>query len=622
MLHQPDPPAGHRWVVPMLLCAVLLMGFAALSYTAGRTKSATFDEPLHLVGGLTIKSIGDYRVNPEDPPLLGRFAALPLPSDALGDTYRANRFWPLMLQNFAAAHWPFVTSALFRTRGVDGDALIQRSRVMFVIVGVALGALIAVFSWQLAGATAAVGATALFCLDPNFIAHSAIIKNDVMLSLLMLALSMAVWRFGRRGTWWNLAAIALICAVAVNVKFSGVMFGPFLLVLLLIRGLIPQPWAIFGRALTTRSQRLLVAPAVCAGVGMVCYVAIWASYGFRFAPTDDPSQRLNTELLLARTRHDLIVARTGSEANITPAMVMRQPPGLLPNLLVFAEDHYLLPQAWINGFLYTYTSTLYRAAYLLGEIRLTGWWYYFPLAMLFKTPVATLAVWLVYGGFGIWLVIRRWRQRGAWGWTAACLIVPVGMYVFSAMTSNINLGIRHALPVYPLLYVTCGVVFQRIVTRFGSRALLAASLLFVILIIETLSAWPNYIAFFNRAVGGTRNGIHLLADSNLDWGQDLKTLRQWQVQHPDTPLAFGPLYSDEPPGSYFGTADPAAYGIVATPLGAADVEALKQTHVLAISASLLQGVYGKQFASYRDLPPTEVLGGTIYLYDLRPGGGH
>jgi hypothetical protein len=138
-------------------------------------------------------------------------------------------------------------------------------------------------------------------------------------------------------------------------------------------------------------------------------------------------------------------------------------------------------------------------------------------------------------------------------------------------------------------------------------------------VIETLAVWPNYIAYFNFAVGGTRNGINLLADSNLDWGQDLPALAAWQKQHPDIPLAFGPASYEPGGGSYFGMVDPTFYGIKSTPLGFDLPPEVLRNNVLAISATLLQGVYGSPFPRFRDRKPIEVLGGTIYLYDLRSG---
>ena len=128
------------------------------------------------------------------------------------------------------------------------------------------------------------------------------------------------------------------------------------------------------------------------------------------------------------------------------------------------------------------------------------------------------------------------------------------------------------------------------------------------LLAETLLAWPDYIAYFNFVVGGERGGIKLLSDSNLDWGQDLPTLAQWQKQHPDTPLAL----------AYFGIVDPAFYGIraVSLPPGTPDPQ-ITNGHIIALSATNLQGVYGEGYISYQSLHPIDILGGTIYLYDLR-----
>ena len=71
------------------------------------------------------------------------------------------------------------------------------------------------------------------------------------------------------------------------------------------------------------------------------------------------------------------------------------------------------------------------------------------------------------------------------------------------------------------------------------------------LAVESCSAWPNYIAFFNAPSGGTRNAVFKLSDSNLDWGQDLKLLADWHKEHPDKLIYL----------CYFGTADPSYYGI-------------------------------------------------------------
>jgi hypothetical protein len=116
--------------------------------------------------------------------------------------------------------------------------------------------------------------------------------------------------------------------------------------------------------------------------------------------------------------------------------------------------------------------------------------------------------------------------------------------------------------------------------------------------------------------------LRVLADSNLDWGQDLPELARWLNEHPSRPIYLG----------YFGTDEPTTYGINATPLrrssdrGASGIlpSQVVGPATVAISATLLQGVYfndplREQYAAIRSRAPTAMLGGTIYIYELAPG---
>jgi hypothetical protein len=135
---------------------------------------------------------------------------------------------------------------------------------------------------------------------------------------------------------------------------------------------------------------------------------------------------------------------------------------------------------------------------------------------------------------------------------------------------------------------------------------------------ESLAATPDFLCFFNAAAGGPEKGIHLLGDSNLDWGQDLAAVADWQRRHPETQLYL----------SYFGMVDPAAYGIRYHPMPgnflfgpSPSKEPIQEPAVLAISASHLQGLsvemnLGDFYAPYKTKAPREILGGTIYLFDL------
>jgi hypothetical protein len=129
-------------------------------------------------------------------------------------------------------------------------------------------------------------------------------------------------------------------------------------------------------------------------------------------------------------------------------------------------------------------------------------------------------------------------------------------------------------------------------------------------------AYPNYLAYFNEAVGGSRNGRSLLVDSNLDWGQELKALKKWMMHNQIDKIQL----------AYFGTADPAYYGIDSVYLPgsaflndeSADAPAGKPAYI-AISETLLAGLYldkPDRYARFRLRKPTAIIGHSIRVYNL------
>jgi 4-amino-4-deoxy-L-arabinose transferase-like glycosyltransferase len=662
----------------VIACAALLLVFATLSYTAVLHKSAIYDEPGPAAAGYLVRTLGDYRIDPEEGALFLRWSALPHPAGAL--------FVPVDDPNYSATlqdherQWPLVVKMLYHPAELaspgdppglplrrDADAYLNRSRLLFVLAGVALGVMIAIWSWQLTGRRGAVAATTLFALDPNFLGHAALVKTDVPAAVLMFAAAYAAWLLGRRGTWVRLAALALLVGAAVCVKFSGVLLGPILLALLFTRALLPRTWRLFGRECGTRAARLLAAVGVCAVVALVSYAVIWASYGFRFGPSPDPSVRFNTEQYLELAKLNQLRARSPDPEHDVPSPtdLAGYRPGLVVRVASGMIEHRALPSAWLHGFLYTYATTSVRPSFLMGDYSMTGWWYYFPLAMLFKTPLATLAAGIVACGVAACSGMKgrltgrgradlrdtsraNRRKRGGAAprpketpksepaveakdaaparrldaWACLCLLVPTGLYGLSALSSNVNLGLRHVLPLFPFLYTLIGAGFARMLADRRRNAAILAAVLAVGLAAETLAAYPDYVAFFNVAAGGSRGGLRLLSDSNLDWGQDLRLLADWQhrPEHRDRPLYL----------CYFGTADPAYYGIDrhelpgGWPFRAPEPGPPPVRCYLAVSATSLQGTYVSSpwrefYAFLRETrTPREVLGGTIYIYDWSP----
>jgi hypothetical protein len=159
-----------------------------------------------------------------------------------------------------------------------------------------------------------------------------------------------------------------------------------------------------------------------------------------------------------------------------------------------------------------------------------------------------------------WIFSRRrvtrrlvWLDRSAIVWSI--LLV----YGASAITTNLNIGHRHLLPLYLPLMILAGATGAWLWRRkTAGRTVLAC--LFVAQVAVVASIHPHYLSYFNFFAGGPANGYRHLTDSNVDWGQDLPSLARWLERHE------GEIKNDEVYIGYFGRDDPARLGIQAHPL--------------------------------------------------------
>lgn len=247
-----------------------------------------------------------------------------------------------------------------------------------------------------------------------------------------------------------------------------------------------------------------------------------------------------------------------------------------------------------------------RSAFLLGRHSTTGWWWYFPAALLVKTPLPLLLA----AAAGAWSLRRRPRADAAW------LLLPPAFYLAAALTSKTQIGYRHLLPLYPFLCVLAGLGAGAL-WEAGGRGRAAAAALAAWLGVSVLRGHPHHLAYFNELAGGRAGGAAWLADSNLDWGQDLPALAAELRSRGNPPVAL----------AYFGTDDPAARGLRYVPLAVvSSVErpgnaALEKGAplLLAVSQTNRAGVYYRDkslFAWLAGREPVAAPGGSIFLYDL------
>lgn len=553
---------------------VFLVVYGSLQIASYRQKSATFDEPLHLTAGYLAVQRGDYRLDPTHPPLLRMWAALPLtamvdmPADTTPIDRTPSRRWTS--QSFGFAHD-------FLYRGQDADRLLYAARFMVVLLGAALGLLLWAWAWEWLGPVAAVGVLGFYLIEPNLSAHATLVTTDAGLTLFYAGTVYFLWRTTRRFSWSNVAGTALCFGCAIISKFSGVLLAPVVVALLVV--------AWWSRKTTITGGRVLLLLSVLA---FTTFLMIWAIYGFRYTPGPSSDWIYRSREMVQVDRYLPVVG----------------------SVLNWIDAHRLLPNGFTQGFVLSFATSAPMAGYLDGEIRATGWWYYFPVAFLIKTPVALLGFFAV--GVGAAVFSRRRRD----GLTLFFATLPAASYFAVAMTSDINIGLRHVLPIYPfvlLLAVIGALAIAQLPGKLKWALLLAPLGLWIFTFARV---YPHTLTFFNRLVGGPAHGWNYLADSNLDWGQHLKTLKSWMDEHQVEHINL----------AYFGMADPGYYGINYTylpgsPLASPGSPPPRLPGYLAISVTTLTGTYLRPewqtyYRRFRETTPLAVLGNTIFIFKI------
>jgi hypothetical protein len=158
--------------------------------------------------------------------------------------------------------------------------------------------------------------------------------------------------------------------------------------------------------------------------------------------------------------------------------------------------------------------------FLRGKVSVQGFPSYFFVAFLCKSPVAFLVLTALIGA-GLFRGDRAARED------AVLFLLPAAVLLLASIGSAYNIGIRHLLPVYPLLAMAGAGLFRRVRDAAGPRkrlAVLALWALPLVSAVELARIHPHELSYFNPFVGGPEAGRKILSDSNVDWGLDLSRL--------------------------------------------------------------------------------------------------
>lgn len=346
------------------------------------------------------------------------------------------------------------------------------------------------WSAHLAGELAALFSLLLFTLLPPVLGHAGLATTDMGAAATLAAALYCLTLWLEKPCWRTALIFGVAAGFAIVCKLSAALFLPGAAAILLF-----LHFAVGAVALRNPPTAKTGSDVVVALAGM--YLAMWAGYLFTLYSPYPPHSHLALDQLLTKVPalHDAL------HALLEMPLPAGQVPGGLRDLALDNRGGH--------------------TQFFLGEWRHGGWWYFFPILLLVKTPLP----FLLLCGIGTVGMTRSFMKDRDWR-KLAPVVLPA-LILGIAMLSNINIGLRHVLVIYPLLSIVGGCMAAELwaSTHWSliSRTLLVGIL--VCLAGSGVLTHPEYLAYFNWTALGHPERIEV--DSDLDWGQDLAQLSAW-----------------------------------------------------------------------------------------------
>ena len=547
----------RRHIVIVIVLFIVI--FSVMAITSMLKKSPVCDEVSHHIGsGYSFLKTGDFRLNSTSPPLIEEIAAIPL--------LFLNPKLPL-----DHSSWQEVDRAGFGFQflyryGNDAKKIVFLSRIPMVIIAVLCGILVFIFARDLYGDKAGLFALFLYSFSPNILAYSRLAIPDIGNTFFILLAIYRFYKFLNKPKLRNVILLGVAFGLALVSKMSALILIPFFTLICFYMAISKKRFYYIGALLA---------------IFVMSLALLFLSY---FGETKPLLQ------------NDVDVAeKIGYISSITDKLF----PGnhdIKESVIDFALNR-PIPFATYTMNILGSTNMVYGKrifdSFLMGRYSATGWWYYYIVVFLLKTPIPILILLML-----LVIYFSRVKPKHVCGEKIGILFIII--FSVASIFSKLQLSVRYILPIYPLCYIYISKLINVRIKkqRFINIALYGLCFWYLA---NSLSIYPNYIAFFNNFAGGPNNGSRYLRDANIDFGQDLIQLSDYLRDNniPEVRLL------------YFGTADPAYYGVRYKNLEEADMEKPRQA-VYALSVNSIDSVKWKD-----KIEPDYKAGYSIFIYDLR-----
>lgn len=573
----------------IIICLAIMVG--AQLYLSSH-ENQTLDEGVHLSAGYSYLTTGDFRLNREHPPLAKMIAAIPL--------LFLQPHLPLQSDAWKKGdQWEFAREFFYRSSN-NPDQLLFLGRLPMIFMTLLLGIIVARWGFEIAKWKGAYFSTIWFVASPLILAHGHLITTDIPLTLGITASLYFFTKWAERPTLPRLLLTSFSVAFASDVKFTGL----FMVVI------IPL-FAFFVERFFKKKFPHITLQHVRQLTLYILFITLLVI----LASTRDITLRMRDDPFQGQPRIQQLIQFDVHAGAVKHAAIQ--------TALVIAKNVPLPGYPYLDGLiLFLGHDIAGHQTFFLGDVSNTGSIWFFPLAFIIKSPFAfiiciTLLFFIlvkrIFSVFRTSSFATKSSERIKYLISQASpnflsLIVFPTLYLLFAMTSHVNIGVRHIAPMFPVLFVATSYLLVSVRPAFQKMFQMLCFLILCIGLIPVILNFPYPLAFFSEIAGGPQDGHNYLLDSNLDWGQNLKFLKTYLIKHRIPHVCM----------VYFGQGDLIHEGIDFRYVPKnSELEGIRDINcVVAISAESLFWEKSNYtwLLSYK---PTATIGWGIYLFDLR-----
>lgn len=569
-----------------LLIALSALLSAILIFQAWQD-SGTYDEVAHITAGYTYVYQNDFRLYPDNPPLIKMITVLPwIPIVNSINFPSTSKYWtdPKNIDQ-----WSLGREFLYQS-GNNADLLIFLSRLPIIGITIALGILVFSMANHFYGSKAGLFSFVLFVLSPDIRAHGHLATTDVGATFFALLAAYIFYKSLSRKIldkkfWSYILVSGFIFALALLSKYS-MIFLFFACIALTLVYIVIKMVKKTKNENNNYSINLIKAIIVLISI---TFISIWI-ISFAIGYTNTTFSYKNVQLIKS--------ANTAFKDRVVWKVIQGAP----------------LPYYYKVGLETMYTrNILTQPTYLYGVVvGQGGWKIFFPVSYILKTPIPILI--LLTLSITVLTVLQKWKKL-------LPFFLGMSFFLIIVFIGNLTIGTRFYYPSTVLFIITSSYILSYVLDLENKIKKIYLGVIYVLLlwlIITNILSFPYDISYVNELGGTTQNGYNALVDSSYDWGQDLKRFSKWYKE-----AANGKSIKM----SYLGTADPTYYGIKYSPL---KYEDLKNPHgliALSITNIKLGGtftedrhkniIYNDEIVEkIKNKKPITRIGTTIFVYDF------